>query len=115
MLKLLGAMAAMMSSVGGVAEGGAMEPIHVVAEPMAQGIRLQVIGASSGAYEASFSLEVTGGGNRSLHRGSAKLRGGDPVILSTVTIGNVKPGQWRARLLVEPQGQEPYEQIRTSY
>jgi hypothetical protein len=77
-------------------------------------MRFKVIGASKAQFEATFSLEVTGGGNQSRHLGSAKLAGGEAVILSTVTLGNVARGQWRALLRVESQGGEAYEQVRSS-
>jgi len=74
MLKLVGVLAAVMSSLPGAPAGGEPRPpIHLVAEPVPQGIRIQVIGASAAEYEASFSLEVSSEGNRSVHHGSATL------------------------------------------
>jgi hypothetical protein len=64
--------------------------------------------------DATFTLEVTSEGNRSVHRGTARLEGGDTVTLSTVTLGNARPGEWRAHLRVEPNRQAPYEQTQTA-
>jgi uncharacterized protein YfaS (alpha-2-macroglobulin family) len=119
MLNLLGAMAAMMSwTPSGGQDDGVLQPINMVVEPIGDGIRVRVVGASGTDYEAVYSLEVTsdvaGGGNRSSHRGSANLRPGDAVTLSSVTLGEVTPGNWRAHLIVEPRGGKAYEQTRTS-
>ncbi len=115
MFKLLGAMAAMIASAaGGVGEAPA-SPIYLVTEPAEQGVRVMVIGASSGDFAATFTLDVVGSGNRSRHSGSVTLYPGEPVTLSTVTIGNAAPGQWEARLRVQPQGGPAYEQVRTSF
>ncbi len=82
MFKLLGVLAAMMSSVSGNAgQEAGPAPIHLVAEPAGDGVRVKVVGASKAAYSASFSLEVTSDGNRSLHRGSVDLQAGDAVTL----------------------------------
>ena len=116
MFKLVGVLAAMMASVSGVAGAeGSRGPIHLVAEPAGEGVRVRVVGASEAPYAATFSLEVVSGGNRSIHRGSANLQGGEAVTLSTVTLGNAAPGQWRAHLRVEPQGSAAYEENRSSF
>lgn len=115
MLKLLGALAAMTSSFSGSqGQEGAVQPIHLVAQPVGGGVQVSVVGSSKQAYAASFSLEVTSGGNRSVHSGSVSLTGGERATLSTVTLGNTPPSEWRAHLRVEPEAGEPYEQIRTS-
>jgi hypothetical protein len=113
MLKLLGVLAAMTSITGGEATGAA--PIYLVAEPADEGVRFRVVGAPQSDLDASFSLEVSGGGNRSVHRSSASLRAGDTVTLSTVSLGGVRPGEWRAHLRVEPAGRAAYEQTKTSF
>lgn len=116
MFKMIGALAAMTSSVfGGAGEVPRAEPIQLVAEREGEGVRVQVVGASDRPYAAVFSLEVVSGGNRSIHRGSANLQGGEAVTLSTVRLGNAPEGQWRAQLKVEPQGSQAYEQVRTSF
>lgn len=56
MFKLLGVLAAMMSSVSGNAgQEAGPAPIHLVAEPAGDGVRVKVVGASKAAYSASFS------------------------------------------------------------
>lgn len=116
MLKLAGVLAAMTSSTSGASgQSEAPPPVNLVAEPAGEGVRVQVVAASRDPYAASFSLEVTSGGNRSVHHGSATLAGGEAVTLSTVTLGNAAPGQWRAHLTVQPQSGPAYEQVRTSF
>jgi len=114
-LGLIGALLTMLSATSG---DGPTAPIYLVTEPAAEGVRVQVLASAASDLEASFVLEVNSdtvsGGNRSSHRGSAKLRSGETATLSTVTLGNVAAGRWEARLRVEPVGQEPYEQIRNS-
>ena len=114
MFKLLGAIAAMASPIPSEDADRARFPIYLVAEPAAGGARFQVIGESEASYAATFSLEVEAGGNLSRHLGSATLRGGKPVTLSSVTIGLRPTARWRARLRVEPEFADAYEQVRTS-
>src|SRR3712207_946877 len=65
MVKLLGAMAALMSeAVAGEHSG---EAIRLVAEPVEEGVRVKVVGAPQHDLEATFSLEVTGARNQSRH------------------------------------------------
>jgi hypothetical protein len=105
----------MLAGMTALASGGAdPAPINLVAEPVDGGVRVRVVGSSSADFDAIFSLEVEGGGNVSRHRGSARLRAGDEVTLSTVTIGVVAPAAWRARLRVEPSSGKQYEQVRAS-
>ena len=111
MLKLIGAAFSMIASSAG---GAGDAPIYLMTTPVDGGVKFQVIGAPSAAYQASFLFEVNGEGNQSRHQGSAELHPGDRAILSTVTVGVPARGQWRARLRVEPRGAEPYEQIATS-
>ena len=113
MLKLIGAALSMIaSSAGGL--GGGAAPIYLATSPVEGGVKFQVIGAPSAAYQASFLLEVNGESNHSRHQGSAELQPGDRAILSTVTVGVPERGRWRARLRVEPAGGEPYEQVAAS-
>ena len=113
MLKLIGAALSMIASTAAGA-GNGPAPIYLTTSPVEGGVRFQVIGAPSAAFQASFLLEVNGEGNQSRHQGSAELQPGDRAILSTVTVGVPARGQWRARLRVEPAGAEPYEQVMTS-
>lgn len=91
-------------------------PIRLVSEEVGEGVRLKVIGASDEAVAASYALEVTGGkgANRSVQRGTARLRPGDPVTLVTLTLGNADAG-WSALLTVSPEDGTPYEQTEGSF
>lgn len=92
-------------------------PIRLVVESQGQGVRLQVVGESDQAVEATYALDVTGdaeaGGNRTVQRGRASLRPGAPVTLMTLTLGNIARGRWIARLRVEPVGAPAYEDMRS--
>jgi hypothetical protein len=112
MFKLLGILAAMIAPIGSRAES--QHPVRMVAEPVQQGIRIQVIGSADANFEASFVLEVASEGNRSLHHGTVALEPGQPVTLSTVTVGVPAGRSWRASLKVEPRGRQAYEQVESS-
>src|SRR3546814_17743265 len=75
------------------------------------GVRLKVIGASDEIMAASYALEVTEGrgANRSVQRGTARLRPGAPVPLVTLTLGHANAG-WSALLTVSPEDGTPYQQ-----
>jgi hypothetical protein len=90
-------------------------PIYLVATPAAEGVCVRVLASSPEDYEASFTLTVTGNGNRSVHRASATLRAGEDVVLSTITLGASSPEGWRAAIRVEPLRGEPYEQMLESF
>lgn len=107
--KAFGIFAAMIPGATGASGMEGRPSILMVTTPVADGIRVQVIGTSDVNYEASFTLETESGGNRSVHRGSASFGGSAPVLLSTVTFGTVADGPWRAHLRVEPRGGPPYE------
>lgn len=90
-------------------------PIRLVAETVPQGVRIQVVGAANADLAAAFTLEVDGDGNRSVHHGSARLaRAGEPVVLSSVTLGLAPGRPWHAQLRVQPEAQPGYEQSRSS-
>jgi hypothetical protein len=114
MLRVLEIATAMiLAQVNGGGQSGNSAPIFLSAEPEGGLLRVKVIGAPSVDYEASFSLEVTSNGNHSVHRGSASLKGGDAVTLSTVTLGGATGAEWRAHLKVESSNGASYEQVRT--
>ena len=104
------------SVTGPPSNGGGVDemPIRLVAEPVAAGVRILVIGSCEARYKASFSLQVWGNSNRTVHHGSANLEGGKSVVLSSATFGVVSGGLWRARLEVQPEGGRTYEQVVTS-
>lgn len=90
-------------------------PVRLVTETVAQGVRIQVVGAAGVDAAATFTLEVDGDGNRSVHHGSARLaREVQPVVLSSVTIGLAPGRPWRAQLRVQPDTGLAYEQSRSS-
>ena len=89
-------------------------PIRILAEPVATGVRVLVVGASDVGYDATFSLEVSSGGNHSFHHGSATLSGGDRTVLSSATFCFAEGRTWNARLLVEPRGGLPYQLLLSS-
>jgi hypothetical protein len=95
----------------------ATPPIRLVVESQGQGVRLQVVGSSDHAVEATYALDVTSdaeaGGNRTVQRGRASLRPGAPVTLMTLTLGNIARGRWIARLRVDPVDAPTYEDIRS--
>lgn len=97
---------------------GDTAPIYLSAQPAGDGVRVEVIGAPSSDVHAVYTLEVvsdtSGNANRSTQRSEARMRGGDRATLISVTLGNVTPGRWHARLSVEPVGGAPYQQSRTS-
>lgn len=89
-------------------------PIRVLAVPAGAGVQLTVIGASAIDFEGTFTLEAqsaAANGNRSVHRSGARLRPGQEVTLLSITLGNAVPGEWQAKLRVEPKAGEPYEQV----
>jgi hypothetical protein len=87
----------------------------IEAEP---GIELRVVGQSGSPYSARYALEVTSdaaaGRNRSVQRGNAKLRSGAAVTLVTLKLGNLRNGEWSAKLTVEPESGPAYEEVRGS-
>src|SRR3546814_15455862 len=87
-------------------------PIRLVSEEVGGGVRLKVIGASDEIMAASYALEVTGGrgANRSVQRGTARIRPGAPVHLVPLTLGNANAG-WSSLLKVSPEDGPPYAPI----
>lgn len=108
-------MSPLLTVAGLVAAMTAPEPVRLVAESVAQGVKIQVVGAAGVDAAAAFTLEVDGDGNRSVHHGSARLaREGEPVVLSSVTIGLTPGRPWRAQLRVQPETGLAYEQSLSS-
>lgn len=108
-----------LAALGGAAPAGSPSaPIHIVTEPAGAGVRISVVGDSSRAIEATYSLEVsseTGGGrSRSTQKGTARLKPGAPVTLVTTRLGDLQGGSWTATLHVQPVGGPAYQEVRTS-
>ena len=114
MFKLLAGMTVLTMTFSHNSAASGNHPIELHVAPRAETLGIQVIGKSSMRYEATFLLEVEGGGNQSRHRGSAVLQPGEGVILSNLTLGLAQEAPWQARLRVEPRDGQPYEQVRTS-
>ena len=104
----------MLASLTGAGAPAAKAPIFLTRETVDGGVRFQVVGAPNASYRASFLLEVNGEGNQSRHQGSAALDAGARVVLTTVTVGVPERARWKARLRVEPEGAEAYEQVLAS-
>lgn len=90
-------------------------PLRLVADQVDAGVRLQVIGSSPVACDASYKLQVVGGagGNRSVQSGKARLAPGKQVVIATTTLGNRASEQWSATLSVDACDGKRYEQIET--
>jgi len=100
----------------------AERPIALLAEPNGEGALIQVVAAGDrihAAYDATYTLEVTSdldsGGNRSVQRGRAHIAPGDTNLFISLRLGRVTPGNWEARLTVEPGDGAAYEEIRRSF
>ena len=87
-------------------------PVTLVATPRGSGVELKVVGSSSTALEASYTLDVSGGSgtakNRSVQSGRAILKPGVPVTLATLNLGGPSTN-WSATLHVRPNGREAYD------
>jgi hypothetical protein len=111
-LASLAIVAAAMMSAPASAPTPVPGPIHLVVETLDDTVRLKVVGESDVALSAAYSLEVSGGGNRSLQRGQATLRPGVSATLVTLTLGSGK--DWAATLRVSPDGGQPYQRTAIS-
>jgi hypothetical protein len=102
------------AAVGALGSGGEATPIQLVQEPSTNGIRLVVRGSARELVEARYSLEVSSSAglssNRSVQSGIARLLPNTAVTLLTVQLAEAQPGEWYARLRVEPLGGTAYEQ-----
>ena len=102
-------LAALAATGGGEAP---QRPIVMVTEPAGDAVRIQVIGDAAAETRASYTLEVASdpaaGGNRSVQRGTARLRPGERAKLLDLTLGNVAKGGWTAKLTVDPERGERY-------
>jgi hypothetical protein len=88
--------------------GLASRPLHLVTDTAGTGTRLRVIGDSKTVCDSPYVLEVTStsptGRNRSVQRGTARLR---PDVVTTVATSILaSPGMtaWSARVDVDPCG-----------
>lgn len=86
------------------------QPINLVATPVGDEIRLQVIGFSAEPLNARFQLLAEGGGNRSVQGGAARLSAGQSSTLIELTLGRAARADWKARLEVRLESGESYVQ-----
>ena len=104
----------MLALIPGSKGGVPAAPIYLATDTTDGVLRVQVVAAPKADFAGSYTLEVLSnaqaGGNRAVHKGSANVRAGERAILTNVTVGNVVPGRWRARLQVMPSVGRPYEQ-----
>ena len=91
------------ASAGAGGTGSPNSPLRLVADKVATGVRLRVVGLSPVACDAKYELEVSSGsgGNRSVQRGAAKVTPGPEIIFATTTLGGQGAGNWSATLRVD--------------
>jgi hypothetical protein len=114
MINILGLAAVMFSALSAGNDGSEGRPIYLVTQPTAAGVKVEVVGAVTADYQATFTLEVCAAGNQSTHRSSVHLRPGGTAILSNVSVGGSPQAAWTVRLRVEPNQGPAYEQVRSS-
>lgn len=110
-----GLMAAL--AVTGASMTSETAPIRLVTSPTSGAVQLEVVGQVAAQCDAAYELEVSGGSggsNRSVQRGAARLRPGGPVTLAKVTLSTPPGGEWMARLKVERCNGPAYEEVRRS-
>lgn len=105
---------AAMTIVGGGApagdDGSRPSPIRLAVERGEHDVLLHVVGLTDTACTANYSLEVSGGGNRSSQRGTARLRPNTPVTLARLKLASSGERGWSAKLSVDSCNGEHYEQ-----
>jgi hypothetical protein len=95
--------------------GDVTGPLRLEVEQEGNAGIVRLIGDSPVACSASYELEVGNsggaGGNRSIHRGVARLQPGRPTTLVSVKFGTGDQRGWLARLSVQPCSGPDYQQI----
>lgn len=99
------------------AEAAGPRPIRLSAEQSGAGVSIRVIAAAAADCTASYALEVESGSggnfNRSVQRGTARLKSGGATTLATTRIGTVPGERWVARLHVDSCGGRYQETVGT--
>ncbi|GAA4768728.1 hypothetical protein GCM10023219_13420 [Stakelama sediminis] len=88
-------------------------PITLLVSQQQDSVELRVVGQSPEAVQAHYTLEVSGGdksnSNRTVQRGSARLKPDQAVVLMTLKLGAAGGRHWHAVLKVEPEHGKAYE------
>lgn len=103
--------------VAGVSDGGAAaQPIRLEIESTDGASIVRVVAESSATCTAAYELAVTGsgGGNRSVNRGTVKLPSRGPQTVATVKVSRNSGAAMTATLDVTPCDGKPYQQVWTS-
>lgn len=111
------AVAVMALGSGGAVAGDAvppLSPIRLAIDQGADSVLLQVNGLTGTACSASYTLEVSGGGNRSTQRGTANLQPNTPVTLVNLRLASPGRRDWSATLTVVACDGKRYEQTEAS-
>lgn len=89
-------------------------PIRLSVEQGQHDVVLKVTGLADTACNASYALEVSGGGNRSTQRGTASLQPNTPATLVRMTLASTGRRGWSAKLSVKTCSGETFEQLEAS-
>lgn len=103
--------------VAGVSDGGAAaQPIRLEVESTDSASIVRVVAESRATCTAAYELAVTGsgGGNRSVNRGTVKLPSRGPQTVATVKVSRNSGAATTATLDVTPCDGKPYQQVWTS-
>jgi hypothetical protein len=108
---------AIAASVGAGAHGGtANQPIRLEVESEGDTNIVRVVADSSALCTATYELAVTGsgGGNRSVNRGTVRLPSRGPTTVATVKVSRSADAATTATLNVSTCDGKPYQQLWTS-
>ena len=87
-----------------------VRPLRLHVEREGNATIVQVVGTAAAPVSASYDLQVTSGGNRSVQRGVAKLQPGVRTTVATLRLNAERPA--RARLTVSsPVVAEYHEEV----
>jgi hypothetical protein len=91
-------------------------PVQMLVDEAPHGITIKLVGSADEPCEATYALEVASGedgnANRSVQRGTARLRPGPLANLATVALGNSAARGWTAKLTVVDCKGRRFEQER---
>jgi len=110
-------LAAIAAMVGAMTDGGiAGQPVRLDVRSDGAANVVRVIAESSATCTATYELAVSGsgGGNRSVNRGTISLPSKGEVTVATVKVGASGDSGMTATLDVTPCDGKPYQQVWTS-